>query len=304
MATYSGFAHLESRAVNSTAYIDDNSFSPFFDLPGSATFDFTLLFEETILSITPSAILLLLIPPRILQLWKTPHKVISSYLLTTKIALLAVFTAALLALVATLGLCILSYVEHSKNIRPSSIINAYLLLTLPFDATQLRTRWLRGDNLAGNSVASSVLAVKLFVLVSEATEKTRILFTPYVDRSPEDTSGFRNVVNDDDLFAGDKYLLSKSLDIRFRRHWAGRKKYPKKHTLVWVMFRMMLGSLTASVLPRLVLTFFRFMQPLLINSITKLVGDPDSESATNRGWGLTAAFGLVYISLAVAGGAY
>jgi hypothetical protein len=50
-----------------------------------ATFDFTLLFEETILSILPSAVLLLLIPPRILQLWKTPHKVISSYLLTTKI---------------------------------------------------------------------------------------------------------------------------------------------------------------------------------------------------------------------------
>jgi len=46
------------------------------------------------------------------------------------------------------------------------------------------------------------------------------------------------------------------------------------------------------------------MQPLIINSITELVGDPDSESVTNRGWGLTAAFGLVYIGLAVAGGAY
>lgn len=85
MATYSGFAHLESRAVNSTGHVGDNSFGPFFELPGSATFDFTLLFEETILSIVPSAVLLLLIPPRILRLWKTPHKVISSYLLTTKI---------------------------------------------------------------------------------------------------------------------------------------------------------------------------------------------------------------------------
>lgn len=46
------------------------------------------------------------------------------------------------------------------------------------------------------------------------------------------------------------------------------------------------------------------MQPLLINSITELVSDSDTESATNRGWGLTAAFGLVYIGLAVAGGAY
>ncbi|OBT96290.1 hypothetical protein VE01_05823 [Pseudogymnoascus verrucosus] len=343
MATYSGFAHLQSRAVNSTVYAGDNSFGPFFELPGSATFDFTLLFEETILSILPSAVLLLLIPPRILQLWKTPHKVISSYLLTTKIVILAVFSilqvanvievsqsslqtraslaAALLALVATLGLAILSYVEHSKNVRPSSIINAYLLLTVLFDAAQLRTRWLRGDNFAGNGIASSILAVKLFVLISEATDKTKILFTPYADCSPENTSGlysrglfwwlnplfrlgFRNVVNDDDLFAADGDLSSKSLEIRFNKHWAHRSKYPGKHTLVWVMFRMMLKPLTASVLPRLALTFFRFMQPLLINSITKLVRDPDSESATNRGWGLTAAFGLVYIGLAVTGGAY
>jgi hypothetical protein len=85
MNTYLGFAHLESKAVNSTVYTDDNSFGPFLDLPNRATFDFTLLFEEAILSIAPSAILLLLIPPRILRLWKTPRKVIGSYLQTTKI---------------------------------------------------------------------------------------------------------------------------------------------------------------------------------------------------------------------------
>lgn len=46
------------------------------------------------------------------------------------------------------------------------------------------------------------------------------------------------------------------------------------------------------------------MQPPLISSIAELVNEPDSESASNHGWGLTAAFGLVYIGLAVAGGAY
>jgi hypothetical protein len=147
--------------------------------------------------------------------------------------------AALLALVATLGLFILSYVEHSKNIRPSSIINAYLLLTLSLDAAQLRTRWLRGENVAENVVASSILAVKLLILILEATEKTKILFGPYVDRSPEATSGlysrglfwwlnplfrlgFRNVVNEDDLFRVDEHLLSKSLEVRFGRHSQNR----------------------------------------------------------------------------------
>jgi ATP-binding cassette subfamily C (CFTR/MRP) protein 1 len=245
----------------------------------------------------------------------------------------------LLALVAALGLCILSYVEHSKNIRPSSIINAYLLFTLPFDAAQLRTRWLRGENLAGNGIASTILAVKLLILISEATEKRKLLFTPYADHSPEATSGlysrglfwwlnplfrlgFRNVVNEDDLFSADGDLLSKSLEARFSKHWANREsscfflffyhlliyhignEYPKKHTLAWVMLRTMFSPFAAAVLPRLALTFFRFMQPLLISSITELVNEPDSESASNRGWGLTAAFGLVYIGLAVTGGAY
>lgn len=160
----------------------------------------------------------------------------SQSLLRTRASL----AAAIFTLIATLGLCILSYVEHSKNIRPSSIINAYLLTTVPFDAAQLRTRWLRGDNLAGNGVASSILATKLLVLVSEATEKTRILLTPYVDSSPEYTSGlysrglfwwlnplfllgFRNVVNDDDLFKADADLLSESLETRFNKHWADRR---------------------------------------------------------------------------------
>lgn len=70
------------------------------------------------------------------------------------------------------------------------------------------------------------------------------------------------------------------------------------------MLRAMLGPLAASVLPRLALTFFQFMQPLLINRITGLVSYPDSPSATNKGWGLTAAIGLVYVGLAIAGGAY
>lgn len=134
----------------------------------------------------------------------------------------------------------MSYFEHSKNIRPSSIIGAYLLLTLPFDAAQLRTRWSRGgENLAENGVASSILALKLVVLVSEATEKTRMLFAPYAVRSPEATSGlysrglfwwlnplfwlgFRGVVNDGDLFAADGDLLSESCEVRFTKVWANR----------------------------------------------------------------------------------
>jgi len=66
----------------------------------------------------------------------------------------------------------------------------------------------------------------------------------------------------------------------------------------------MFGPFIAAMLPRLALTFFSFMQPLLISSITTLVSSPDSPTANSRGWGLAAAFGLVYVGLAIAGGAY
>lgn len=152
----------------------------------------------------------------------------------------ATLPAALLSLAAALGLGILSYAEHTRNIRPSSIINAYLLLTLPFDAAQLRTKWLRGDDVAASGVSSSILAVKLLVLISEAIEKRRILVSPYAGPSPEATSGlysrgvfwwlnslfrlgFRKVVSEDNLFAVDEDLQSKALAARFDKHWAKRK---------------------------------------------------------------------------------
>ena len=48
-------------------------------------FDFTPLFEDTFLSIVPSTILLLLLPFRVLILWKKPRKVAKSSLHGNKI---------------------------------------------------------------------------------------------------------------------------------------------------------------------------------------------------------------------------
>ncbi len=61
----------------------------------------------------------------------------------------------------------------------------------------------------------------------------------------------------------------------------------------------MILQLAAAVVPRLCLVFFRFMQPLLIHRVSKLVSQPVSHFTTNQGWGLTAAYGLVYLGLAV-----
>jgi ATP-binding cassette subfamily C (CFTR/MRP) protein 1 len=91
MDVHSGLTLLGSRDVNRTAHVDDSNFGPFLRAPDINTFDFTLLFEETILSIGPSAFLLILIPPRVLHLWKLPRKLFGGHLLTTKIVSFLVY---------------------------------------------------------------------------------------------------------------------------------------------------------------------------------------------------------------------
>ena len=64
--------------------MSDDLFGPIIDGCRS-NFDFTLLFEQTILSIPPSAILLLLAPARLAKLWRSQRKTFRTPLRTLKI---------------------------------------------------------------------------------------------------------------------------------------------------------------------------------------------------------------------------
>jgi ATP-binding cassette, subfamily C (CFTR/MRP), member 1 len=155
----------------------------------------------------------------------------------------ASLAAASLSLAAALTLSTLSYIEHTRCIRPSSVINAYLLMTVPMDAAKVRTLWLRGGSLFVAGFASTVLVIKLLVLVVEATEKRRILLSPYSDYSPEATSGlyarglfwwlnpifllgYKSILRDVDLFPTDDSLASESLRKRFQSQWSKRDTIP------------------------------------------------------------------------------
>jgi hypothetical protein len=218
----------------------------------SMGFDFTPLFEDTILSLLPSALLLLGLPYRIINLYGQRPKVSSGgYLRETKSILLAMFAAinltllvlhslssslrtsttvaeSALAFIASLGLCLLSRLEHLRSIRPSPIINGYILLTLIFDIARVRTLFLNSDNRSIAGVFSSMIGVKVMVLLAEAVEKRKLLLGPYRDLSPEETSGiysksfffwlnqlmtsgFQRVLQNHDLYPIDSYMSSSIL---------------------------------------------------------------------------------------------
>ncbi|KAF7550053.1 hypothetical protein G7Z17_g5969 [Cylindrodendrum hubeiense] len=192
-------------------------------------FDFTLTFEESILSMTPAAVFLLLAGPRSFYLLKVPDRakrratytpklaspasrllclllsnyiqissIVYSVLQLTLLALVASkkrlntnfsLAAAILNLLAAFAIVILAHFEHVKSIRPSFLLSAYLFVSLLFDAARLRTEWLLSVNVAYAAVISTSTVFKLALLILETIEKRKILIKASKAPSAESTSG-------------------------------------------------------------------------------------------------------------------
>lgn len=80
--------------------------------------------------------------------------------------------AAVFSLVAALVLALLSYYEHKRSIRPSTLLSIYLFFSVLFDTVQARSLWLRNSNAPIAATFSAALAVKLIITVRETTEFT------------------------------------------------------------------------------------------------------------------------------------
>ncbi|KAK0120207.1 hypothetical protein ONS95_011613 [Cadophora gregata] len=304
------------------------------------TFDFTPLFENTFLSIVPSALLLLIIPFRLFSLRKESRKVSRSVLQSNKLILLAILTAfqsAILILYAintqvrtstslasytlvladALGLCFLSHLEHTRSIRPSTIINTYLFTTLIFDTARTRTLWISHAPLTITSVFTAATILKFAVAVAEAIEKRKILLPPYQRGSLEATSGiysrslfwwlnglmrigYARVVREDDMFPIDEEMRSSFLTERAQKAWENAPK-TRSHALFWSTLKANAKAVLMCVFPRLCLIGFRYAQPLLLARTVNFV---DSQDRDTIGWGLTGAFGVVFVGMTIARGNY
>lgn len=76
-----------------------------------------------------------------------------------------------------------------RSVKPSTLVNVYLFLTLLFDCAIARTLWL----ITGPSVVARLFvttaAVKFAMLALEAWDKRSILLAQYQGLSPESTNG-------------------------------------------------------------------------------------------------------------------
>jgi ATP-binding cassette subfamily C (CFTR/MRP) protein 1 len=131
---------------------------------------------------------------------------------------------------------VLSWFEHNRAIRPSTLLNLYLLFSLVFDAVQVRTLYLRHDDSTILGLFTASIGLKLVLLLLEAKSKRGYLKPPYNRFSPETTNGifdysffwwllpvlttgFKKILTLDDLFTTDQELLSESLQNQMQSSW-------------------------------------------------------------------------------------
>lgn len=146
--------------------------------------------------------------------------------------------SAVLDLLAAFCIVILAHVEHTKSVRPSFLLTAYLTISLIFDAARLRTEWLISLDRIYAAVLSTSTALKLALLVLETVEKRRILISPRDKKRPskESTSGplsrgffvwlnpllilgWATALTNDDLPTVYEGLSSTELSVRFSKAW-------------------------------------------------------------------------------------
>ncbi|KAJ5098890.1 hypothetical protein N7532_005891 [Penicillium argentinense] len=315
-------------------------------------FDFSLLFEETILGILPIALILILVPLRLWQLAQKRRKVEGSSLFVFKLDFslfqtawvffigLQIAQTALWALpgadrtrasiatnaVLTAGalfLSVLSYAEHTRSVKPSLILNAYLFCSLLFDIAKTRTLWLRSVDSFNNGIAivtTVAVGAKVVLALLEAIEKRSILSTEYQGYPPEATAGFYNkatfwwlnplfkngffnVLSVEDLAPLDKELSSERLLALFEEQWS-KVKSKSPNTLQLEAFKATKLPLLAAVPARACVVAFNFCQPLLLTRSLDFFSEPVNSATNNVGYGLIGAYILVYTGLAVAMGQY
>ncbi|KAG6006407.1 hypothetical protein E4U21_007073 [Claviceps maximensis] len=203
----------DSSRSNSTVGTQDDVFGP----RVSTLFDFTLLFEQSILTILPTCLLLVASPLYVLRLAQKPICARRGRLLSVKLATVTVLlaielaaailwsyddskfrssssslAAASLSCIATLSIAAVAYTEHRRLLSSSAFLSIYLSVTMLFDVAKARSCFLRPDLGSIGALKITTVVLKLFLLLVIETSKRPLLRSALFQPSmgPEVTSGF------------------------------------------------------------------------------------------------------------------
>ncbi|EHK21751.1 uncharacterized protein TRIVIDRAFT_59905 [Trichoderma virens Gv29-8] len=277
-------------------------------------FDFTLLFEQSILSILPSLLVFL-------GFGATQIALIIQYAVSDRAFTKISIAASVISLVTLLPSAILSYLDHHRSIRPSTLLCSYLALATLFDVSQARTLWLRHDGSPLPATFTAAVAFRFCMLLLESVEKRSLLKEVYRSYSPEALGSIFNrsvfwwlnklllrgsgsILRQEDLMPLDPQLLPSSANPSdFGSAWAKRNKNTS-HALFKTTIAFFLKQFLPIFLPRIFLIGFNIAQPLLIYRAVSLLAENQSQDRQNAGHGMIGATVLVYLGIALSTGLY
>jgi ATP-binding cassette subfamily C (CFTR/MRP) protein 1 len=169
--------------------------------------------------------------------------------------------------VASLVIVVLSRLEHIKAVRPSHLLQFFLLVLLLCNAVRLRTLFLMEYSTSLVTSASIHTFLTGCLLLLESLDK-RALFNFQDDQtlSPEETvglfgktlfwylngffrEGYRKILKPEDLINVDVDLVSKHRDTIFQSVWAKQDKCNKR-PLLRTIVRVLWADLLLPVIPR------------------------------------------------------
>lgn len=98
--------------------------------------------------------------------------------------------ADIVGLVATAGALLLSYVDHRRSVRPSTLLAIYLSISTLLNIARVRTIWLTSSTKGDQVAITLILVLTLTASLLESLEKTSSVKHKSLDATPEQFSGF------------------------------------------------------------------------------------------------------------------
>ncbi|KAJ7433880.1 P-loop containing nucleoside triphosphate hydrolase protein [Mycena galericulata] len=298
----------------------DSSFGP-----GSScrSLDFTVDFEQTILSFSPDIIFLLLTCCRLIYLKGQPRqpptakgKTLLALKFTISLLVIACDTgsfiygrhhhlpsafiwlaAPILQIICAVFLSLLMVVEHFHAVTSSTLIISYTFIRGLFTAVALRSAnqmGLRGSAIAISALVTSsyflFFCVELIPKPHSKTPSNILSRFLYIWLIPLLWKGRKIVLTIDDCGTLPEEFGAKSTRQRLDRLILGRPNRKPLH-LISASLRAFPLTFISPVFPRILLLIASFAQPLLVSRMITYISDPGPGSA---GGALVGAFACVY----------
>ena len=241
----------------------------------------------------------------------------------------ASIAAPILNLVATVGVIFLSYTEHGRNVRPSSLLILYLSLSSITAVPKLRTLWLLPHSTTAAALWTASVVLTLVTVVLESWNKVNSLRSTHQPLTKEEVSnfwvrasffwtlplfrnGYTSILSLDDIPEVDKPLGGYYGYGKLRATWAKIESsdrgtsspkilahYRRRYAMFRATILAFFGTFLSAIIPRLCLTCFMFSQTFLITATIEFIEEPTTDETQHYGQALIGAYVLVYLGYAV-----